>query len=347
MSRGGRVAGARLGPTLAVRAVAAGIALVAGATGLSSCTRRHQEATEALRAVAELNASAEAYRKVDPELVTYHQEREIDTGLRDPRGLALAPAGTLYVAGDQAIRVFGRDGEPQQGIALGEAPNCLAVDGAGTIFVGYRGHVRVHEPSGAVEAEWAVTGKHPYVTCVTPSGDDVWVANAGDRVVLRYSRSGQLLGRLGERDDSRGIPGLVVPSWHLDVALGPDELLMVNNPGRLALETYTVDGEMKSSWRKASMEIDGFCGCCNPTDIAVLPDGRVVTAEKGIPRVKILGRDGTLSCVVAAPDDLSPAASGLDLAIDADGRVLVLDPQARRVRVFVRKQPRNAEEVAR
>jgi hypothetical protein len=94
------------------------------------------------------------------------------------------------------------------------------------------------------------------------------------------------------------------------------------------------------------MEIDGFCGCCNPTDIAVLPDGRVVTAEKGIPRVKILDRDGTLSCVVATPDDLSAAASGLDLAIDTGGRVLVLDRQARLLRVFAEKQQTVAEEVA-
>lgn len=345
MDRGGRARRGRIGPSLAVRIAAAGIGLVAGAAGLSSCTHRNQETTEALQAVAELNEKSEAYRKVDPELVTYHQEREIDTGLREPRGIALSADGTLYVAGDQAIRVFGRDGVPQQEIPLADAPHCLAVDGSGTIFVGYRAHVRAHDPGGAVTAEWAVAGEHPYVTCVTLSADDVWVANAGDRVVLRYSRSGQLTGRLGERDESRGVPGLLIPSWHLDVAVGPDGLLLVSNPGRLALETYTADGDMRGTFQKASMEIDGFCGCCNPTDIAVLPDGRVVTSEKGIPRVKILGPDGTLSCVVAAPDDLSRAASGLDLAVGADGRVLVLDPQARLVRVFAEKQQTIAKEV--
>lgn len=340
----GRGARVRVGPEWAVRTAAAGIALVAAAAGLCSCARR-QETAKALQAVAEMNETEEAYRKVDPELVTYRQEREIDTGLRDPRGIALSSDATLYVAGDQAIRVFGRDGALQQEIALSDTPHCVAADDASTIFVGYRGHVRAHDASGAVTAEWAVDGEHPYVTCVTLSGDDVWVANAGDRVVLRYSRSGQLMGRLGERDDSRGVPGLVIPSWHLDVAVGPDKLLLVNNPGRLALETYTADGDMRGTFEKASMEIDGFCGCCNPTDIAVLPDGRVVTAEKGMPRIKILNRDGTLSCVVATPDDLSRTASGLDLAVGADGRVLVLDPPARLVRVFAEKQQTNAREV--
>ncbi len=342
----GGVARARPGPGVAVRTAAAGIALVAGAAGLCSCIRRSQETTEALQAVAEQNETSEAYRKVDPKLVTYHQEREIDTGLRDPKGIALSSDGRVYVAGDQTIVVFSRDGAPQERIPLADAPHCLAVDDAGTIFVGYREHIGIHDAGGRLSGEWAVAGEHPYVTCVTLSGDDVWVADAGDRVVLRYSRSGQLMGRLAERDDSRGVRGLVIPSWHLDVVVGPGDLVLVNNPGRLALETYTAEGDLRGTWQKASMEIDGFCGCCNPTDIAVLPDGRVVTAEKGIPRVKILDRDGTLSCVVATPDDLSRAASGLDLAVGADGRVLVLDPPARLVRVFAEKQPTNAEEVA-
>ena len=38
-----------------------------------------------------------------------------------------------------------------------------------------------------------------------------------------------------------------------------------------------------------------FFGCCNPAQLAVLPDGRFVTAEKGIPRVKIYSRERPLS----------------------------------------------------
>jgi sugar lactone lactonase YvrE len=87
------------------------------------------------------------------------------------------------------------------------------------------------------------------------------------------------------------------------------------------------------------MAIDGFCGCCNPTDIALLADGRVVTAEKGLPRVKVMNPDGTLSCVVAPPDGLSAGASGTDLAVGPDGRVYVLDPQVQLVRIFAESRP--------
>ena len=329
--------------SLASRWAAALLVASAGVLAASSC-QRSRENTEALEAAADLRDSEAAYRNVDPALVKYSQGQEIETGLAESVGIAVAASGVVYIVGDEELRVFSDQGTLLQRTALVEEPHCVAVDEAGAIVIGYRETVRIHAPDGAVQAAWAVAGKHPYLTCVTPSGPDVWVADAGDRVVLRYDRSGRLLGRLGEKDEAKGIPGLVVPSYHLDVALGPEGLLMVNNPGRLGLETYTAQGELCSSWEKASMEIEGFCGCCNPTDIAVLPDGRVVTSEKGLPRVKVLESDGALSGVVATPDDLSPTAAGLDLAVDAAGRVYVLDAPAGVVRVFALKRPAPAGE---
>jgi hypothetical protein len=137
------------------------------------------------------------------------------------------------------------------------------------------------------------------------------------------------------------MPGMIGrASRPYDRSAAPCRLLLVSDPGRLALETYTAEGKLVSSWHKASMAVDGFCGCCNPTDIALLPDGRVVTAEKGIPRVKILNPNGTVNCVVARPSDLSAGASGLDLAIDPAGRVFVLDRPARLVRIFAEEARR-------
>jgi hypothetical protein len=83
------------------------------------------------------------------------------------------------------------------------------------------------------------------------------------------------------------------------------------------------------------MDIEGFCGCCNPTHFAFLPDGSFVTSEKGIPRVKVYDRLGRLAAVVAGPDRFREGVQGLDLAVDQTERILVLDPARRAVRVFV------------
>jgi hypothetical protein len=59
-----------------------------------------------------------------------------------------------------------------------------------------------------------------------------------------------------------------------------------------------------------------------------------VTSEKGWVRVKVYGPGGELESVVAGPDRFDEETLQPDLALDSKGRVLVLDPKRRRVRVF-------------
>jgi len=128
----------------------------------------------------------------------------------------------------------------------------------------------------------------------------------------------------------------VIPSPYFDVAVDPDGFLWAANTGRHSLENYTREGKLRSSWGEFSMEIEGFCGCCNPSHFAILEDGSFVTSEKGIPRVKIYDRLGRLSSVVAGPDRFDIGTVGLDLALDSAQRILVLDPARRKVRTFVK-----------
>ncbi|MHC4574448.1 MAG: NHL repeat-containing protein [Planctomycetota bacterium] len=121
------------------------------------------------------------------------------------------------------------------------------------------------------------------------------------------------------------------------------------NPGRLRIEAYTFDGDLEFWWGEFSSGIEGFTGCCNPVNFAILADGSFVTCEKGLVRVKVYGPDGTFVGVVAGPEQLVeggtartcyfPAqcqAGGFDVAVDSTGRVLVLDTMKNVVRIFSR-----------
>jgi hypothetical protein len=208
----------------------------------------------------------------------------------------------------------------------------------GTVYVGMIDHVEVYSPEGRRRAKWDSLGEKAIVTSIAVSGSDVFVADSGNRVVLRYDRSGRLLGRIGRADKSRDIPGLLVRRPCVDVAAGGKGVLWVTNPGRWRVEAYTFDGDLQSWWGEYSRGIEGFCGCCNPTDIAILPGGGFVTSEKGLPRVKVYDDCGSFECVVAGPESFAEGTVGLDLAVDSRGRVLVLDPVAAAVRIFVPKE---------
>jgi len=281
-------------------------------------------------------------RKVDPRLILYEEAAAIETGMKEARGIAVDAQDRVYVAGDEAVLVFSKEGKREAEIDVQRELRCLAVAADGTLYVATQNRMGALDPKGVVKAYSDCLGAEAIITSIAVGDGSVFVADAGNRVVVRYDLAGRQLGLIGKKDAERDIPGLVVPSPHLDLAIGRDGLLWVVNPGRHKLEAYTADGHLEASWGKASAGIEGFSGCCNPTDIAVLPDGRFVTAEKGLPRVKVYSAEGKFEGVVAAPDRFGKDAVGLDLAADSKGRILVLDPASKRVRVFVKKGTRGS-----
>ncbi len=296
------------------------------------------------------------YSKVDPARAGYEEVGQIRTKFQSLRGIAVGPDDHIYIAADQRIGVFGKDTSTQSELKLNGSPRCLTVTEEGTVYVGLKDRVEVYNAKGRHEASWDELGQNAVLTSIAVSKDDVFVANAGEREVLRYHRSGKFIRHIGKKDKARNIPGFVVPSPYFDLAVAPDGLLRVVNPGRHRVEAYTFDGDFELSWGETSMRIEGFCGCCNPVNFALLPDGKFVTSEKGLPRIKVYDVDGTFVEVVAGPehfnqnqkaccpadrvtpaslDDVSNCQSGgLDVAVDSQGRVLVLDPVERIVRIF-------------
>ena len=276
--------------------------------------------------------------KTDPALIGYTEAAPVETGLRQPRGVAVGPGDAICVAGDRLIRVFDKAGVRRSDVAVDGEPRCLAVDPAGTIYAGLRDRVAVFDRNGVLRATWQSLGESALLTSIALAGDEVIAADAGNRVVLRLDSTGGVINRIGEKDPKRNIEGLILPSAHLDVALAADSLLRVSNPGRHRIELYTLEGDLERSWGEPSMDIRGFSGCCNPTDFALLPGGRIATSEKGLARVKVYEDiTGQFECVVAGTESFTEGVEGLDLAVDSAGRLLVLDPDAKAVRIFTAK----------
>ncbi len=273
-------------------------------------------------------------RPIAPALLRYAERAAFDTRLAAPRALAVGADDRLYVAGDRAIAMFTPHGTPAGSRALDGEPTCLAVTSGGVSYVGMSNHVEVFDAAGTRTAAWAPHGEQSYVTAVVAIPEGIVVADAGERIVLLYGKDGTLVRPIGGRDPERNVPGFVVPSPFLDAAMGKDGLLRVTNPGRHKVEAYSLEGDLCLAWGAAKATVEGFCGCCNPVHIAVLPDGAIVTSEKGLVTVKVCEPDGALRCVVAGPDRLGENALGYDVAVDSKGRIIVLDPVAKKVRVF-------------
>lgn len=277
-------------------------------------------------------------RPTDPALIGYDEVLKLKVNLNSLRGIAVDRDDLIYVAGDSALVVLQGSGREISRFTTGAPAGCLAVSPEGRIYLGMKDHLSVLNKDGSEIGTWDKINSTAIITSIAVTETEVFVADAGNKVVWRYGASGNLLGKIGERNGEEGKIGFVIPSPYFDVAIDRDGLLWAVNSGRHALENYTLDGELRSSWERTSVGLDGFCGCCNPIHMAILPNGSFVTSEKGIARVKIHDPTGEFRTVVAAPELFAEGTGGLDLAVDAQERILVLDPKAGVVRIFVKKQ---------
>lgn len=287
--------------------------------------------------------------KIDPNLILYEETGAIGTGFKVARGIAVGFDGHVYVAGDKAIRLLDKNGNLLNEINLDDTPRCLTVADDGKIYVGMTKHVEVYDGRGKRLATWQSLGDDAVLTSIAVSKSDVFVADAGNRIVIHYDTAGKLINRIGAKDEDKDIPGFVIPSPYFDLAVARDGLLRVTNPGRHRIEAYTFDGYLEFSWGEFSSNVEGFCGCCNPVNFAILDDESFVTCEKGLIRVKIYDVEGAFVGVVAGPEQLVEGgtaridewasegkAGGFDVAVDAAGRIFVLDTIKNVVRIFTR-----------
>ena len=136
-----------------------------------------------------------------------------------------------------------------------------------------------------------------------------------------------------------------MPIPYLDLAINYYFHLWVVNPGELGLERYRAEGDIVTSWYHPNLRLEGFSGCCNPTQIAFTPEGKLITAEKGLVRIKSYEVTmGKFEELIAGSRLFPKEASLRDLTVDAKGRILALDPRSDTVRIFAMKQEGSQEE---
>ena len=142
--------------------------------------------------------------------------------------------------------------------------------------------------------------------------------------------------------------GFAIPSAYFDLRIASDHRLRVANTGQTRIETYTLDGRFESAWGEPGMQIDRFCGCCNPVYFTITRQGNFITSEKGLCRINIYSPQGEFIGAVAGPETLvedqelarracvdCTVGGAFDVAVDERNHVFALDPFKKTVRRFV------------
>lgn len=254
---------------------------------------------------------------------------------RTLRGVAVDGAGRLYAVGDSVVKAYDASGQLARQWATGQPGECVAVDEAGLVWVGQKGQVEVFDPQGDLSDTWRDPERLGLVTAIGFGGGDVFLADASVRWIRHYDRKGAFLNNIGDRHRKGGFH---IPNGVVDFAVDDAGILHVANPGMHRVERYSADGTLLGRFgRFDGRDPAGFPGCCNPTNLTVDDQGRVIVSEKAGPRVKVYDPEGLLLAVVA-DDVFDPAAKNMDVAVDSEDRIYVADTVTFEICVFEPKQ---------
>lgn len=275
------------------------------------------------------------FSKIDTALINYKESRNLAISFSEPAGISFR-GDELFVVGDQKMQIIEPTGKLMNEVSFDQKPTCVFAS-TENIFVGFKKSVAILSRDGAKITEWNSFSDSTVITSIAVKSGIVFVADAGKRIIRKFSLDGKSLGIIEGKSGNDQIHGFIIPSPYFDLAFNADGELWVVNPGKHSLENYTVEGALRTWWQASSIKIEGFSGCCNPAHFAFLPDGSFVTSEKGMVRIKTYKPSGEFSGVVAAPSKFAENSEAPDLAVDNQGNIYALDLNKKMLRLFVKK----------
>ncbi len=264
------------------------------------------------------------YYHVDSQLYCNARISSFKIKPENPVGICVDACGTIYVTSKQSLFKLDKNGTVISEIKLPGNAGSLSFGPNNKLYVSLSNRIAVLNTGGKIISEWQTVNPEGFISSIAVNENFVFAANSYTKKIYWFDFKGNIVKITGQKNAETPAIDFVVPSQYFDCAIGTDGHVWIVNPGRQLIVKLDSVGKEMVHWGKASTGPEGFCGCCNPSHLAILDDGSFITSEKGIPRVKKYDARGELQCVfnIKFPE----GTTGLDICTMGNNIVYILEP---------------------
>jgi len=243
--------------------------------------------------------------------------------------VAVSGNSDIFIGGESFVSCYSQDLKKKWTLKMPSRITAMSVDDD-TVFASSQELIYLISKSGKIINEWGPYEANSIITSISAHGSHLVFADAGIKRVFVLNKKGEVVTMIGQTDNR-----FIIPSPYFDVALFGSNLLYVANTGNHRIETWTTDGKLLEQSGEPGTAPGAFCGCCNPAHFTVVPQG-IITAEKGINRIKIIDQRGTFIEFVSSQNSFTPSIP-LDIASVDGNTIYAANPADSKLYLFKRR----------
>ena len=243
--------------------------------------------------------------------------------------IATSTGSSVFIGGDKFVARYQSDLKPVWALPTKKTVTAIALSGD-TVFASTYESILVISPEGKLITEWGPFEDSSVIVSVAANKSLVAFSDAQHKIITIIDKKGNMLKQIG----FSGEP-FIIPNNYFEVDLTKENMIYVANSGKNRIELRNLEGTIAESFGAPGNAPGDFCGCCNPSHFARIPEG-FITSEKGINRIKILDRHGVFVEYVNSVNKFTPSVP-LDVA-SPDGKIIyAVNPSDSKLYVFKRK----------
>lgn len=202
----------------------------------------------------------------------------------------------IYAAMERTLTVYSLTGTPVKQIDVDEPVSAMALSGD-TLYVLHPGGLALYTASLQAVGRWDPCSDNAYYCDLAIGKSRVYISDAENKLIATYSREGNFDGFIMHRER------FIIPGSEFALAEFNDTLY-VGHAGAHKVELYTGKEQFVKAFGRTGTSEGAFPGCCNPCGLVIDPQGRILTAEKGLARVSRYSKEGQYEALLISNEML-------------------------------------------